>query len=489
MIDTTEARSPGWWLQRLLTELGDRQPRFDLLDAWYRGEPPLPEVKVDDAARAALAFLQKKARANWAALIVEAVRERTKLLGFRIGESTSADKAAARILKANGLAGLGQQQLHRTKGSLGDAYVIVGSYDERIKAPRITVEDPRSVITAVDPIDRRETVAALKVICDDAGKDVAYVHVPGEVWIAERDHDKNARFYAFEAESWTWRTVDEEGNPAGQEAPTDGVSVFHFGNRIDTIGRTLGEFEDFIDDLERINLMLLQRINVAVMQAFRQRALKGHLPEKREDGTTIDYNELFSADPAALWQLPAGVELWESAGVDLTPILESVKADVRDLAGSSRTPMYYIFPTDSGSAEGAALQREGLVFKAGDRLTEASDPWEAVMHSAFEVASKVEGSDVEAVDRFELEAIWAPADRITVSERYAAAAAAKNAGVPWRTIMTDVLQFTPAQVDRMEQERKDDAQSPLASILGELDSANIAPTPPVAVDDFASGDA
>ena len=89
------------------------------------------------------------------------------------------------------------------------------------------------------------------------------------------------------------------------------------------------------------------------LQAFRQRAIKGDLPEFDETGKKIDYDSIFSSDPAAMWLLPNGVEMWESSGSDLTPILESVKADVRELAGRTRTPLYYLFPNEGGSAEGA----------------------------------------------------------------------------------------------------------------------------------------
>ena len=140
--------------------------------------------------------------------------------------------------------------------------------------------------------------------------------------------------------------------------------------RADLTGRTMGEFEHVKDDLDRIILMVLQRVQVAVLQAFRQRAVKGSLPEKDAQGNVIDYNVLFSSDPGALWNLPNGVELWESAGVDLTPILESVKGDVRDLAGRTRTPLYYFYPNEGGSAEGAVTQREGLIFRATARTAD-----------------------------------------------------------------------------------------------------------------------
>lgn len=52
-----------------------------------------------------------------------------------------------------------------------------------------------------------------------------------------------------------------------------------------------------------------------------------------------------------------------------------------------------------------------------------------------------------------MEVMWMPPDRSSLAERYDAAVKAINAGVPWRTVMTDVLGFSPQQVARMEIER------------------------------------
>ena len=82
-IDTDVTLSPGWWFKRLLQELGKRQQRYDLLDSYYRGDPPAPWGP--ENCSAAFRKFQLKARANWANLIVEAVRERQVPVGFRTG--------------------------------------------------------------------------------------------------------------------------------------------------------------------------------------------------------------------------------------------------------------------------------------------------------------------------------------------------------------------------------------------------------------------
>jgi hypothetical protein len=79
----------------------------------------------------------------------------------------------------------------------------------------------------------------------------------------------------------------------------------------------VGEFEPHLDVLDRINHMILQRMVIATMQAFRQRAIKGDtedMPDKDpETGEEIDYDDIFAADPGALWRLPKVRDMWESA--------------------------------------------------------------------------------------------------------------------------------------------------------------------------------
>jgi hypothetical protein len=194
------------------------------------------------------------------------------------------------------------------------------------------------------------------------------------------------------------------------------------------------------------------RLEIGTLQAFRQRAVKG-VPAKDEAGNEINYDDIFALDPGALWVLPATAELWESGTVDLGPIRAAIRDDVQDLAATTRTPLFYLTAeATNGSAEGASLAREGLVFKTGDRIVQAGEALEQVMSLAFLFAG-----DIERASRADMEVLWAPPERYSLAERYDAASKAQAAGVPWRTVMTDVLQFSPQQVERMEAERATDA--------------------------------
>jgi len=103
------------------------------------------------------------------------------------------------------------------------------------------------------------------------------------------------------------------------------------------------------------------------------------------------------------------------------------------------------------SSEFPTLAREGLVFKTTDRLVQAGESWEQVMSLAFLFAK-----DEKRAKRSDMEILWASPERFSLAERYDAATKASAVGVPWRTIMTEVLQYSPQAVERMEAERATD---------------------------------
>lgn len=445
MVDAREPGSPGWHLDRLGRKLMNDRPRLEMLDAYYRGNPRLPE---SHGSASAYQRFQRKARTTFGELVVEAPRQRMNVVGFRTGADgdENGDKEARRIWDVNDL-DVSSADLHRNMLALGKAYAIVGMDDET-GDPVITEEDPRQVTTQQDPRIQRRTLAGLKLYTDQlAEEDHAYLYLPGEVWHAMKRSDKlgGAVSMDFRVNAWEWVSAET--------LPIPVVPVVRFRN-----ARGMGEFEAHLDHLDRINSMLLQRLVIAVMQAFRQRAVQGDLPRVDDQGATIDYNAVFEAGPDALWQLPPDVTIWESAQVDLTPILSAIRDDVQHLAAVTQTPMHYFnAESTNGSAEGAALVREGLVFKTEDRINRANIGWRAVMSLAFAFQKDEKRAALSA-----LAPIWASPERRTLAER--ADAASKATDIPWRTKMTELWQFPPELVDRMESERAADAF--LAAALG-----------------------
>jgi hypothetical protein len=448
VIDVTTPGSPGWWLDRLGRKLADRQPRLDRLHRYYAGDCDLPEGA--EGCREAYRAFQAKSRSNFSELIVDAPRERMVITGFRTGaeDDENGDKAARDIFAANGLR-VGSADLHSWMLSLGDAYTIVGPpTPETSGLPLITVEDPRSMVTDHDPRSPRTVRAALKMYTDDvSGRHVAYVYLPGTVHVAYRDAESASSMIQTDFAGGGWKWDESRGGESGARLPFDDfMPVTRFQNK-----RGVAEFEPHLDIIDRINHNVLQRMVTVAIQAYKQRAITGNLPETYADGTEVDYAGIFRPGPGALWRLPEGAEIWESSQADITGVLAASKDDVQTLAAVSRTPLHYITPdAANGSAEGASLMREGLVFKTEDRIERAKEGWAATMSKAFRL-----GGDETRAQLLQLEPLFAPVERYSLSER--ADAASKATDLSQRTRNTEIWQFPPELVERERSEKAGDA--------------------------------
>lgn len=439
--------APGWWLARLFAALQDKRRRNRLQDLYdrYHGQGPLPEAA--DSAREIFYNFQKKARTNFAQLIVSAVSERMTVVGFGTASASdeTGDAEAAELFTRAGL-DVSSNDAHDMMLNLSECYLVIGEYDDDIEAPIVTVEDPRWMISAADPLAPRRMIAALKVLHDPiAGQDQAYLYLPGRFF----GPGKNAQIRVatrtvlvsglgslpFDPKAWTW------DNRLSGELTHPRMPVVRLLNKDE-----VGEYELHTDILDRIAHQTLQRMVIATMQAFRQRAVTG-LPLDDENGTPIDYHDVFTMDPAALWQLPATAKMWESGQVDLTPILSAVKDDVTHLAAVTATPMHMLQPEGANqSAEGASLAREGLVFKTEDRIARCRPAWAQVMSLAF-----LQSGDAQRSDLARIETRYKSPERLSFTERADAASKAQN-DIPRRSRLIHIWQFTPAEADRMMSE-------------------------------------
>lgn len=421
----------------LIHELKDDRADYDLLERYYEGDAPLPEV-ADGMGRAYRRF-QKKSRTNLAALAVAATRERMIISGFRTGadDDDNGDLEARRLWKANNGDVL-SADLHNMMLIFGEAYAIVGPPIPGGNGyPVITVEDPRQVEVRHDERDPRIVLEAVKVFEED---DIffAYFYYPDriEVFTRERDEDQST----FDVDGWIYREEMSSVNPLGE------VPVVKFENIDET-----GEFAPFLDIIDRVNHMILQRLVIVTTQAFKQRAIKGDLPQYDPDGNEIDYNGIFTPSPGSLWMIPEGADIWESAQTDINGILAAVRADIQDFAALTRTPMHYLSPDGANqSAEGAALSREGLVFKVEDRINRVTPGWSKIMSLLF----KWMGDETRA-NLLDLEPMWKPAERYSLAER--GDANSKFQDVPFRSRMALIGQFSPAEIAEMEIQRAGEA--------------------------------
>jgi hypothetical protein len=391
---------------------------------------------------------QKKARTNWGELVVEALAERCVFSGVTVGDELNEDAAAREIVRRNRLV-LQIGDLAREMFTTSIGYMIVGR--DGLGKAVITAESPDYVYAAVDPLVPWQARAAVKVWRDvDQGWDFAYVWVPGNrAKYARPIADSDGR--PMTQTSGGWKKLTEE-------AYTGSVPVYVFENHGGT-----GEFETHTDLLDRINTGLLQRLVTVAMQAFKQRWVKGGLPQQDANGNDVDYAKMFEPAPGAMWDLPEGIDIGESqdAAQGILAMLAASKDDIRDFAAATRTPISTLLPDASNqSAEGAAFAREGLVFKARDRIERLKVGLNEVIAAALRVETPGFDDTVETS--------FAPAENVSQTEKTAAAVSAKAADVPWRTRMTEIMGYSADTVDRMELELAQEAL--IGGLNGSADS-------------------
>jgi hypothetical protein len=473
--------SPGWWIKVLSRQLHDRRigagwarhrhnmatvrPGLELLDDYYRGEPPMPPGS--GAWRDAMREFLRMSRMNYTELVVGSAADRLVPIGWRTAadEDRNGDDRAAALATENNLQLVFGDAIEDML-SQADGYAILGEPRPGSTFPVITAEDPQQVITAHDARTGR-AIAGLKMFRDEwDSADLAYLYLagtPSRVFRAVRRSRSSllgskAVVLRFNETAWSWLSDDDEtGKPFAKELEGR-IPVARLRNR-----GGVAEHEKHLDVLDRINNGIFDRVSIAKYQAFKQRGLKGlptHYPEDYEvselAGKEIDWasmDDLFEADPGALWRLPLGVEVWESQPVDLTPIRSAIKDDVQALAAVTRTPLHYVTPDAAqGSAEGASTMKEAHIFRVEDRRRRADAGICEVMELAF-----LSMGDKARADRTKLRTIWAPIERHSMQQKASAGTQARSAGLPWSEVMVEIFGYSPAELPRLRRERGQDA--------------------------------
>ncbi|NVC23395.1 phage portal protein [Kocuria salina] len=449
---TIERGSDEWWMLRLAKKLGDRLPRIDTNQAWYEGKPPKPYPdKGGNFDR-----LQRIANLNPAEIIVNARLHRTMPLACMtaVDDSANGDDVVNRLFNVNDMPAKFAEILEWMY-SLSVSYAMV---DYRIpgdptSGALITAEHPAQVIVEPNPADPTRPLAALKIMRDDVNDvDVVVLFRPGYTRVAR--HVGSTILPKPGTKRWQLRPVswviEDERTPTA----TDQVPIFEFPNR-----SGMAAFEKQIPTMERINHTILQRMILIALQAFRQRAVNG-APRHDDDGEEIDYDDIFEADPGAVWILPKAATLWESSQADFTPVLKAVADDLKYLAATSNTPLDMLAPDSANeSAAGSDLKREGIVFDVESTIKHIDGRMRSLISYALQLQGETDRADLAG-----MRLIWANPRRSSLTERAESGRTAKAAGVPWKTRMEKFLELTPEEIAAAEVQRSEDAM--LAVVAG-----------------------
>jgi len=440
--------TPAEWFPVLASRLDARRPEIAELRQYSQGDAPMPEMSAN--TKASWKAFQKKARTDMGGLLCHSLSGRMRPTGVRVGTSSDSAEAAElrRVWRNNRLSVVFADAIWDML-SARVGYLVVGDRDG---SPVITAESPEDCITAPDPIQPWRSRAALLTWRDEETQlDFARVWAAGEWATWARPSKTQTGTLRAKVHGTDWSATELSGTYTG-ELPV--FAMENFGG--------VAEFEPHRDVIDRINLGKLQRLVITAMQAFKARALK-NLPEKDEDGNDIDWGKRLEFAPGSIVDLPAEIDIWESAAVDIRPLLEGEKQDGRDFAAVTQTPVSVFIPDGQNqSAAGAENAHKGEIQKAKDRIARASAPMEAALLAAARVARL----DIQET----VQITWEPPEYVSLTDKAAASVQAKAAGKSQRWIDKNIWGMSPDEIDEEETNRAAE-QLQAMTLLGDANAA------------------
>jgi hypothetical protein len=432
-LEKPKPGEPMWWMDRLWKQLIERRRYVDKMRLYYSGQHPLPMIQ--DKAKPGFQKLLRQARSNYVGLVVDATAERLQVDGFRLGKKQVGDKELWRIWQANSMDADSDLQLTEAV-KVGRSFALVAPNPKDRSTPLITAEDATQAIVAYEAGSRRTRQAGLKTFIDDW---------TGDIWATLFTDGWIFKYWAPTPQAglaatpkWERREVHGEDWPARNEL--DAVPLVEIPNRPDLLGEAHSEIEDVLDDQDRINKTLIDRIMAQEFAAFRQRWMTGYEVPTDDDGQPI---EPFQSAVDRLWIIEdENVKVGEFQATDLRPYLDSIESDVQHMAARTRTPAQYLLGKLSNvNGETLKATESGLVAKVRQRQRPLGEGVEEVARLALQAAG--DSRDLSA-----LEVIWHNPEFRTEGELVDALVKMSTLGVPrealwerWGASQTEIAQW------------------------------------------------
>lgn len=463
MLDLTSVTgSDDWWLTRLCDSLGSGLPRMAKLKSYRDGDALLPDNAWDVGTRESYMRFVKRSRLHVVETIRDARTDRQHVVGFRTAADNDedGDLAAWRIWGANRMP-LQERQFFNDTADYGRAYILTSKADD---GPLWGIRNEWTTITEQNGMRPWLTQAGIAVGYDPSiGQETLVLFRPGYYRVAGR----RTMFATLPTDGtpwaggadWTWLT---ERIPT----PYTPDALLQQNKTVDGFG----VWEKHLDSVDRINEITLNALTLIVTQAFRQRGVKGNLPTHYPEGhpqagEEIDYDEMFKAGPAALWMLPVGADIWESASTDIRPIYDARKEELKTLMSNTRTPQdLFDGESNNQSAKGADIAREPLIAAVRNMNAQAS----VTLSQSMAVSFQMQGDNARA-SVADIEPMFAKIQSESLMAKAEAAAKFKNGGATQAYIDEEVFEMTPSQRRRAKEDRVSEA---LVSQIGVTDAGD-----------------
>lgn len=438
--DDLTTGSPYWWLDRLSRKMRARRRQIKIYDDYYCGDHNLMYAsdEFEDKFGDLLAHLVD----NWTQIVVDAVVERMKPVGFRWNSDGKglqrADDEANRIWQTNRL-DAEWIVLQREKLIHGMAYTLVDPFVDKDEVPRITVEHPNQMIVEHVAGSRWDLAAGLKMWTDEYGDELATLYLPNWIYKFKRGRSRDSRIELPPGVTYPeWAPRDVSDEPWPLKNPLGEVPIVEFENRARMLKPGESEIKNVIPNQDAINKLVADMMVASEESAYRQRYAIG---------IEIEYDDNDEPIPpfenGKLWVTEEEkAKLGAFEATDLRNFVVGIENRVQSTASQSRTPPHYFYlKGEFPSGESIKSAETGLVSKVREKEIFDGESLEATIQKAFRSKGDPRGDDMSA------ETIWGDPESRTESEMVDAAVKLKAIGVA-NEILQERIGMTPAQIRR-----------------------------------------
>jgi len=453
------------WLTRLIKAHDSDLPELKRLDGYYEGKQTLAYM-----APELMRELNQRLRQlviNWPRLVVDALEERLDVEGFRFSDDAEADSELWGIWQANDLDE--ESQLgHVDALALRRSFVIVGANEADEANPLITVESPLEVYAERDP-RTREVVAAVKRWQED---------------VPDAEAIQHATLYQPGLTTWyikskgTW-IIDSDIEP--DETGLDVPPVVPLVNRARVRDRGgVSELADVIPVSDALCKIATDMMVSAEYHAIPRRWAAGMT---EEDFVSPDGRKAstLTARIGGLWlsENPE-TKFGQFSEADLGNFHNTMNALARVVSGLTGLPPHFLgyVGGEPISADAIRASEARLVKRAERRQRAFGGSWERVMRLAMQIR---DGSVPANAAR--LETIWHDASTPTLAASADAVVKLHAAGLLPDEMAWEMMQFSQAQIVRMQDMQQRQADRNLGAEFSALIGAQrqpVAPEAPVA---------
>jgi hypothetical protein len=431
-------------IQRLLSAHEVEKPQLRALNDEYelrsRRAYMHPEIQAELGERVQQVVIA------WPQLVVDSLEERLDVEGFRLPKGDPDDELW-RVWQENNC---DEQSQMATVDALAmrRAYIAVGTNEDDSNTPLITFESPLEVYADINPRTRSVRAAIRKYGHEADGARQAE-------WYVTLYEPNRTSYYDITRE---WTLIDRDEHGLGV---TPIVPMVNRARLADWRGRS--ELDPILPLARAANKLATDMMVAAEFIAVPLRGIFGASPDDFQDqnGNTISPMQALMGRLLTVPDDEKVMRQFEFASAQLSNFHDSINQLARLVASLSGLPPHFLgLATDNPPSADAIRSAESRLVKRAERKQRA---FGGAYEQAMRISRKLVGDDDPKWRR--LETNWRDASTPTIAQTADAAVKKYTAGITTLRQTREDLQYTEAQIERMESDdEKAAARDPLATV-------------------------